>query len=124
MFRIPRIQPLTEEIRMVIAGSRLWWMALAMNSPSQLGTTPGSNPPEDGNAPSRPANSVIMMRPSQKNGIDDRNVVTGMSPSIQDPRRQPAITPAPVPRAKLNMVVTPTRAIVQGNESASTSETG
>ena len=69
---------------MVIAGSRLCWIALAMNSPSQLGTRPGSYPPEDGNAPSRPANSVIMMRPSQKYGIDDRNVVTGMSPSTQD----------------------------------------
>ena len=42
MFRIVRIQPLTEEIRIVIAGSRLCWIALPMNSPLQPGTSPGS----------------------------------------------------------------------------------
>ena len=42
MFRMLRIQPLTDEIRMVMAGSRLCWIALPMNSPSQDGTSPGS----------------------------------------------------------------------------------
>jgi hypothetical protein len=64
------------------------------------------------------------MRPSQKYGMDDRNVVAGSSPSIQEPRRQPATTPSPVPMRKLMMVVIPTRATVHGRLSAITSDTG
>ena len=42
MFRMLRIQPLTDEIRIVTAGSRLCWIALPMNWLSQDGTRPGS----------------------------------------------------------------------------------
>jgi hypothetical protein len=42
MLRMLRIQPLTDEIRMVMAGNRLCWTALLMNAPSQDGTRPGS----------------------------------------------------------------------------------
>jgi hypothetical protein len=64
------------------------------------------------------------MRPSQKYGIDDRNVVTGITMSTQDPRHQPASTPSSVPRKKLMTVVMPTRPSVHGRLSESTSDTG
>jgi hypothetical protein len=37
-----RIQPLTDEIRIVSAGSRLCWIALGMKYWSNAGTRPGS----------------------------------------------------------------------------------
>jgi hypothetical protein len=67
---------------------------------------------------------VIASRPSQKYGMDDRNVVTGNSPSSQEPRRQPASTPSDVPIMKLAKVVMPTRAIVHGRLWPRISETG
>src|SRR5882757_888780 len=124
MFRMVRIQPLTEEIRIVSAGSRLCWIALPMNDPVQLGTRPGSYPPDEGKKLPGLASSVIASSPSQKYGIDDRNVVTGNSPSMIEPRRQPAMTPSDVPIMKLANVVMPTSAIVHGRLCLSTSDTG
>src|SRR5436305_10179488 len=124
MLRMLRIHPLIDETRMVAAGSRLCWTALAMKSPSHPGTTPGSYPPEDGKKLSVPASSVMAMSPSQKYGTDDRNVVTGSTPSAHEPRRQPASTPSEVPSRKLATVVTPTRVTVHGRLCPMTVETG
>src|SRR4051812_28998593 len=101
MLRIPRIQPLIDEMKMVSAGSRLCRIALPMNPASQLGITPGSYPPDEGKKLSIPVNSAIATRPSQKYGMDDRNVVAGSRASIAEPRYQPASTPSPVPIRKL-----------------------
>src|SRR4051794_7346700 len=124
MFRMVRIQPLTDEIRIVTAGSRLCWIALPLNDPVQPGTRPGSYPRADGKQQPGPASSVIASRPSQKYGIDDRKVVTGNKPSMIEPRRQPAMTPSEVPIMKLANVVMPTSAIVHGRLCLRMSATG
>src|SRR5262245_22865611 len=123
MLRMPRIQPLIEEMRMVSAGRMLWLTALPMKYWSHAGTRPGVNPPEDGNQLSGPASSAIATRPSQKYGTDDRNVVAGSRLSIHVPRRQPAPMPSAVPMRKLRIVVMPTSPIVQGRLWPITSET-
>jgi hypothetical protein len=56
MLRMLRIQPLTDEIRMVSAGSRLCCRALGMKYMSQAGTRPTSAPPPDGKKLSGPVN--------------------------------------------------------------------
>lgn len=70
------------------------------------------------------ANSEMAMRPSQKYGMAEMNVVTGSRLSIQEPRRQPVKTPIPVPSTKLISVVMPTSASVHGSDWAMTSLTG
>ncbi len=57
----------------------------------------------------------MAMRPSQKYGTAEKNVVTGSSPSVQVPRRQPSSTPSPVPSRKLMIVATPTSPSVHGS---------
>lgn len=55
MLRMLRIQPLTEEIRMVSAGSRLCRIALGTKYWSNAGTRPESKPPDEGKKLSGPA---------------------------------------------------------------------
>src|SRR6058998_1099972 len=124
MLRMLSTQPLIVVVRMVAAGRMLCWIALPMNVQSQLGTTPGSNPPEDGNGPPCPASNAIAISPSQKYGIEDRNVATGSSRSAHDPRRQPASVPSPVPSRNAATVVNPISASVHGRLSAMIEETG
>ena len=50
--------------------------------------------------------------------------MTGSRPSTQEPRRQPASTPSPVPMKKLMIVVMPTSARVHGSALLITSDTG